>query len=131
MTPGRRLVIVANGVALAVGLWFAARAGGRIMLGPARTDDLPYGDLLTLSRPGALLWSALAVAGVAAGVSGRLRVAFAAGAAWAGLAVIAFVQVAIDGALFGMSRPGGSAAALALALATGLGLLTPGRTTRS
>lgn len=125
MSPGRRFVAVANGVALAVGLWFAVRSGTTGLLGPAQSDDLPYGNLLTLSRPGALLWSVLAIAGLLAALTGRLPVAIVTGAAWAALSLTAFVVVVTDTDFLGLARPGGAAAALALALATGLGLLTP------
>ncbi len=125
MTAGRRLVVIANALSLLVGVSFAVRAGSTSLLGPARSDDLPYGDLLTLSRNGALVWIVLSAVGVVAGITDRLRLALAGGAAWAVLSLVAFVVVAVEADLLGLARPGGSAAALALALVTGIGLLRP------
>jgi hypothetical protein len=120
MNRARRLVAGANAVALAAGVWFAIQAGGRTMLGPARTDDLPYGDLLTMTRPGAVVWSLIAVAGLAVGLAPRRSAALAVGVAWATVAGASAVVVVSEGSLFGYSRPGVIAAASALALVSAI-----------
>jgi len=114
----RRFVTICNGLALLVAVWFVARAGSTSILGPARTDDLPYGDLLRLNRSSAVVYSVLAVAGLAAGLSGRRPVALVVGALWGVLGAVAFLVVATGSDTLGLTRPGDSAAALALALCT-------------
>jgi hypothetical protein len=110
-----RIGVVANATVAATALWFAVRTGGGPRLGPARTDDLPYGDLISLSRSGSLVWLAVAVAGLAGLVLGLRAVVLIAGGMWLLLAVVGAAVVIGDGDLFGMSRPGDIAVALGLA----------------
>ena len=127
-----RFGLVSNMVVALVALYLAVRAGGETQLGPARTDDLPYGDLVSLNRTGALLWlgaAVVALAGLLLGISPAGRSAAKAAPSqgprvlclvssglWLGLALVAAVVVLSEGDLWGMSRPGDVAVALGLAL---------------
>lgn len=128
-----RFGLVSNMVVALVALYLAVRAGGETQLGPARTDDLPYGDLVSLNRTGALLWlgaAVVALAGLLLGIwpAGRSAAKGAASSQgpqvlclvssglWLGLALVAAVVVISEGDLWGMSRPGDVAVALGLAL---------------
>ena len=111
-----RYAMVLNVVTVALAGYFLARGGSGVRLGPARTDDLPYGDLISLDRNGALLWLLAGILGVAntAVAFGALRV-FAAGS-WLALTVVSAVAVVTEGDALGMSRPGDIAVCLGLAL---------------
>lgn len=121
-----RFGAVANVLAAAVAAFFLARGGSGTMLGPARTDDLPYGDLLTLDRTGAILWLIAALVGLGNAVIGGRALRASAAAAWLGLAAIAMVTVVADGDALGMSRPGGVALSLGLGLTALLSVRTAG-----
>lgn len=116
LTPLRRISLVGHGVAAVISLVLVFRAGSESALGLARSDDLPYGDLISLNRSGAVVWLVLALAGIAAAVLGHRLVARGVAAAWLVLAAIAFIDVVADQGLLGMDRPGTTAAAGALAL---------------
>ena len=119
MRPAGRMVLVANAVAALLGVWFLLRSNAlAATAGPARSDDLPYGDLLAMSHSGAVLWLVVAGAGVAAAVLNRRVIALAVGAAWAVLAVVAFIIAVTESDTLGFSRPGNAAAALSLAMIT-------------
>ncbi|MFN0026805.1 MAG: hypothetical protein ACKV2O_06405 [Acidimicrobiales bacterium] len=111
-----RYAVVLNVVAVALAGYFLARGGSGVRLGPARTDDLPYGDLITLDRNGALLWLLAASVGVAnTVVAARVLRVLAAGS-WLVLAVVGAVVATTEGDTLGMSRPSD------IALCLGLGL---------
>lgn len=124
----RRFVILANLIALAVSVYFLARGGSGTRLGPARTDDLPYGDLITLSRSGAWLWLGAAVVGVASGLRPLRALQMLAAACWSGLAVLGAVVVVTEGDALGMSRPGDVAICLGLALSSLVAMVPAGGT---
>jgi hypothetical protein len=110
-----RLGVVAHALTALAALWFVARSGGETMLGPARTDDLPYGDLLTLNRSGALVWLAVAMIGLGGLVLGLRPVRLVTGGMWLLLSVVGMAVVIDHGDLFGMTRPGDVALTLGLA----------------
>jgi hypothetical protein len=121
-----RVGVVAHGIAGLVALWFAASTSGGTRLGPARTDDLPYGDLITLNRSGALVWLAVAAIGLAGLLLGLRAVRLITAGMWLLLAVVCAAVVIGDGELFGMSRPGDIAVVLGLAATLVVAGLQPG-----
>ena len=120
-----RVGVVAHGIAGLVALWFAASTSGGTRLGPARTDDLPYGDLITLNRSGALVWLAVAAIGLAGLLLGLRAVRLITAGMWLLLAVVCAAVVIGDGELFGMSRPGDIAVALGMAATSVVAGLQP------
>lgn len=123
-----RFGLVANVVAIAVSGYFLARGDSGTRLGPARTDDLPYGDLVTLDRNGALLWLLAGALGVlSAIVTARALQVLAAGS-WFALAVLGATVVVTEADALGMSRPGDIAVCLGLSLSA---LLNRGSTPRA
>lgn len=111
-----RFGLIANGLTAAVALWFLVRSVDGTQTGPARTDDLPYGDLLTLNRTGAAIWLVVALLGCAAAVTAIRPLRLASAGLWAVLAVVGFVVVAADSGFLGMGRPGVISVSLGLAL---------------
>lgn len=128
MSPHRRFGVVANTAALLIGLVLAVNTGSGTSRGFAESDDLPYGDLVALDRSGALVWTLLAAAGLAASQRANTTIRRLAGVAWAGLAVLAAAVVVAEGDLLGLVRPGTAAAAAALALATAVPAVAEART---
>lgn len=117
----RRLGLAASLAVAALGVFFAIRAnGGDAYRGPARTDDLPYGDLVTLDASGGVVFAILGVLGAAATWVGRRELLLATSAAWAVLAAVCFAVAVTSSNLLGAARPGTAAVASAVALILGL-----------
>lgn len=117
----RRLGLAASLAVAALGVFFAIRAnGGDAYRGPARTDDLPYGDLITLDALGGVVFAVLGGLSVAAAWVGRRELLLVTAAAWAVLAALCFAVAVTSSNLLGAARPGTTAVAFALGLILGL-----------
>lgn len=112
-----RYGLVVNVLAAAAAAYFLARGASGVRLGPARTDDLPYGDLITLDRNGALLWLIAGLVGVCNAFFAHRALRALAAAGWLALAAIGATVVIAGGDTLGMKRPGGIAVCLGLGIA--------------
>ncbi len=117
------MTAVANLLTGLAALYLAVRAGDGAVLGPARTDDLPYGDLLRLDRTGALVWLLVAGVGVAAAVTAQRVVLLMSAGLWAAVSAVVLVVVVTNGTFWGASRPSDLALSSGLALSAAVAWL--------
>lgn len=116
LTPLRRIALVGHSAAALLGLVLTFRATSGSAVGLARSDDLPYGDLISLNRAGGVVWLVVALVGIAAALVGHRLIARIVAAIWVVITFLAVIDVLASKAILGMDRAGTIAAALALAL---------------
>lgn len=122
----RRLLTVFGGGALILSVWMLTQTSGSTSVrGPIKSDDLPWGDLVTLNQAGAIVFTIAAGLTLAAGLAGLRVLLLASAGAWTILTVVVGVVVATQGSFLGASRPGTVAIALAMALVTVVPMLLP------
>ena len=117
------MCLAANAVVAAASIYLAVAASDGARLGLARSDDLPYGELVRLDRTGAVIWLVVAIVGIVAAYTAHRPLLILSAGLWTVLTLTAAVVVIGQGNLWGLTRPGDVALSLGLALSAAVGWL--------